>query len=263
MDDDIKQVLLGSMLGDGGLTNPNQCVNAYFRERHSIKQKKYLLWKKSILENEFTVRYYEDRGGKTVGIYTSVNPILTKYHKIFYPTGKGYKIIPIEILKQLKPLGLAVWYMDDGYLSQGSRVRISVYSKDMNTIKEFFEKKFGSKFYVSGGDIWFNKNQQTPRFLNIVKPYIHKSMLYKIKIPENIKRQIKAKRKKWQKSYYEEHKKKAKEYGKEYRKRPEVKERERKYKKKYNPKYYLKNKKKIRKQQKEYRERKRKIERIS
>jgi len=48
MKEKVKQVLLGSLLGDGRVGIYPKYKNAIFVESHSLKQKEYLLWKKKI-----------------------------------------------------------------------------------------------------------------------------------------------------------------------------------------------------------------------
>ena len=43
----VKQVLLGSLLGDASLSKPTK--NASYSCSHSPKQKEYLIWKKDII----------------------------------------------------------------------------------------------------------------------------------------------------------------------------------------------------------------------
>ena len=117
---DTEQVLLGSVLGDGSLclNTKYSNSNAYFSEAHSLKQKDYLLWKDEYLKCFNTIIEY---GSKTLKsnqkVYSQVrlrsksNATLTKYYKDFY--FKHIKLVTQKILNKLKPLGLAVWYMDD------------------------------------------------------------------------------------------------------------------------------------------------------
>ncbi len=225
MDQDVKQVLLGSMLGDGhlSLNKKNQCINASFVEMHHPRQKEYLLWKKEILEKEFTVKYTESksksyRGGKSVAIYTWIHPILTKYHQVFYPNGVKEKTFSTKILKQLTPMGLAVWYMDDGHLSKwGNTAKISTHPKEIMRVKEYFESLLSSKCTTHQGDIHFKKDQ-TKKFFDMIKPYIHQSMQYKLKVPEETRKIIKKKKKEYLKKYRAKNKEKIKISQRQYHK---------------------------------------------
>ncbi len=56
-----KQILLGSILGDGCIyyRKRKNCPEINFIETHSLKQKKYLLWKnRSKIKNQIDLRKY-------------------------------------------------------------------------------------------------------------------------------------------------------------------------------------------------------------
>ena len=78
MNNEVKQVLFGSLMGDGCLPKESKGVNIRFSEKHSFKQKDYLLWKKNIFEREFIfgkTSYEEDK--KIIGIRSHVDKRLT------------------------------------------------------------------------------------------------------------------------------------------------------------------------------------------
>jgi len=213
-DTEFMQVFLGSMLGDGGLSlnKKNKCKNANYIEIHNPRQKEYLLWKKSIFERYFPVKIMEYKndtmkGGITFGIRTLSNPFFTKYHSSFYPEGKGNKTFNLKLLKTLSPLGLAVWYQDDGCFNKKRfYVKISTHPNEVKVIKDYFEDLFKSNVYSNKGDVMFNKKQSI-LFLQIVKEFIHPSMSYKIE-PLTAEEDIKEKllKKDYLKNYREENK---------------------------------------------------------
>ncbi|MBU4245796.1 MAG: hypothetical protein KKE71_02025 [Nanoarchaeota archaeon] len=119
--EDCKQVLLGSLLGDGSLSHGNG-TNYYLEETHSSKQRDYLIWKDKILKifgcklkDKEYMNYKLNKKYPQVIIKTSSLPLLSEYHKIFYFDRK--KRITSEILDQINELGLAVWYLDDGHVT--------------------------------------------------------------------------------------------------------------------------------------------------
>lgn len=112
-----KQILFGSLLGDGSLIKSK--INCSFEEIHSIKQRDYLLWKNKHLKifysktvNKLYKNSKSNKIYKQLRLTTSALPILTKYYNLFYQNGK--KTISKEILEQLDELGLTIWYLDDG-----------------------------------------------------------------------------------------------------------------------------------------------------
>ncbi len=151
---DKKQVLIGSVLGDGYLIENGQ--NCYFEETHSIKQEDYLQWKRNYFpKSKISYRVFNNyKLGKkyqAVKLRAPNAPHFTELREVFYPNGK--KVLPKELLNKINELGLTVWYLDDGHINLLSNlINISTdnYSFDENyLIKEFLEKKWGMKVKVA------------------------------------------------------------------------------------------------------------------
>ena len=51
---EVQQILFGSLLGDGHVTNE---LKARFSENHCLRQKDYLIWKKEDLREK--IRFWE------------------------------------------------------------------------------------------------------------------------------------------------------------------------------------------------------------
>ena len=150
----MEQVLLGSLLGDGSLhIHKKRGKNATYTEEHSLKQLQYAKWKNSFLKFKETLvnrkekRFGDVREYQQVCIYSPASPTLTEYYSFFYPNGK--KVVTREILDKLEPLGLAVWYCDDGcYLYRQNMINFATNKftkKENEFIIDFFYKKFHIK----------------------------------------------------------------------------------------------------------------------
>lgn len=196
INEDVKQVLLGSLLGDGYLRKFRKSVNAHYKEVHSIKQKEYVKWKNNFLRffntriHEYSV--FDKRTNKvysSVLLWSKVGPILTKCYELMYSNGQ--KSIHPKILKEIGQFGLAVWYMDDGYYHYGDyRCGFSTdaYSYlDHKILKKWLKEKFSIETQIharkksKGYSYTLNiPKLQTNKFLNLIKPYIHPSMQYKL-----------------------------------------------------------------------------------
>ena len=112
LDNTTRQVLMGSMLGDGCITKSKNSAAYHFYEGHGPNQRDYVLWKK----DHFSI--FEPTAYKNT-ITTPVHAIFTKLRGAFYHSSGGDKqFIPIEIIDQLDLLGLMIWYLDDGYLGR-------------------------------------------------------------------------------------------------------------------------------------------------
>ena len=193
LNDTQKQILLGSLLGDGCITGKGSEYGKYhYKEAHSIKQKDYLLWKMKNFE-ELKPHYYEYKSSFGEGypetvkceFCTEKNIVFEEYRNLKYPEPKK------ELFDSLNALGLAVWIQDDGYYyyGRGKHFELSTHC----FTKEFLEYglvKLKEKFGLEGKlrkdnrfeDSWilgFNK-ENSVKLKKIIYPYVHNSMAYKI-----------------------------------------------------------------------------------
>ena len=281
LDKTTKQILLGGLLGDGSLAKFKKSKNSFYREVHSLKQKDYLLWKQSkpkyFSPKVHECSNYDKRTNKEhhrIILWSKVHPILTNYHNLLYNNRK--KNITEELLNQINNLGLAVWYMDDGYYHYsdyrcGFGTDCYTYEEQL-LIKNWLKKKFNlqaqihkrAKKNTNSYTIVLPRNE-ADKLLRIIEPYILRSMHYKLghlkeknllKIQEH-KNKAKASRK----LAYQRNKEKDNEHTKAYYKTnkenliKKAKERYLKNKEKIlkqKKKYYLENKLMIRNKQKLY-----------
>lgn len=184
-----KQVLYGSLLGDGTLTIKSKwSKNATFQEGHCLRQGEYLKWKAEQLKRfkpvvrELNLKNQENR----YQLYTSPAPVLNDLYKKFY---NKRKIVTEELLNELTPLGLAVWYMDDGsYIrtknSLNSVIYTNCFSYDEHEImQEWFNKKWNLDVRIVKHGKYFYLRfpvAKTITLHNILRQQIHPSMKYKI-----------------------------------------------------------------------------------
>lgn len=180
-----KELLIGSMLGDGTICK-NSNTKGVYSEGHGIKQLAYLEWKKEILE-DYVSRFV---------VYDTFCSLATISHPYFldmfyqwYPCkteGRYTKRIPKNIT--LTPLSLAVWYMDDGS-SSGHQVRIS-FGLDHDSLLHALDALNRLGF---NPELHWDKRIRTPnvcgiyfketdsdKFKEMVKKYIHPSLQYKL-----------------------------------------------------------------------------------
>lgn len=116
---DEQQIVFGGLLGDATLRKKQNSI----RFCQSIKQKEYLKWKYSFFNDnvsEITTQNYQ-QGWTTIAFSLQNNHHVLDnfYHRIrkIVTDKNGDKKITREYLNLLNPLGLAVWWMDDGCLS--------------------------------------------------------------------------------------------------------------------------------------------------
>lgn len=122
-----KAIIVGSLLGDGYM----RCkINAHLEVNHAYSQKEYVDWKYKQLKNLVRTPPIKRRGNRGRVAYrftTRSLPSITRFYKKFYKDGR--KIVPKDI--ELKPLTLAIWFMDDG-----SRCGNQLYFNTQQFLKE-------------------------------------------------------------------------------------------------------------------------------
>jgi len=192
INEDAHQIFLGSLLGDGCLTIHKWSPR--FTESHCMKQKEYLNWKINFFKKDnipLTTRIVTLRkNGKQIdyplwNMETKHIPQLLYYHSLFY--GNGKKEVNWQILQQLEPLGLAVWYMDDGtnYSRRGHNeisIATQCFTKEqLKLVQEWFKFRWNINITIrpSNNTIYI-KQDSVKKFIELVKPHITNCMKYKI-----------------------------------------------------------------------------------
>ena len=184
----------GSLMGDGCLSSAKNGLGQKFRLGHSEKQVPYLDWKLSMFAN-IPGTQYTGRNGSQHWDSRTLTELNSLKKEVYTPEGKNFSE---EYLDSLSPLALAVWYMDDGNLSVRSkglqkrtegysgrvsfcvqamtpdtRVRVQKHLARKYSIDSDLAQKNNGKFVLV-----FNRDN-TDKFLELVSPYLHESMLYK------------------------------------------------------------------------------------
>ena len=190
-----KQILIGSLLGDGCISKTKEKRNFLrYCESHCIKQKDYLKWKGDILKR-FKPTYTQKKAKfnflnqrvikskNQIRLLTRSHPYFNELRILFYPKGK--KIFPKKLINEINPLALACWYLDDGWFNYKDNVcAISSSFKNKEAIIKTF-KKFDiyPTFYFppnpNNYHINFNR-KYTDKFLRIIEKYVPNCMEYKL-----------------------------------------------------------------------------------
>ena len=190
----ILQIILGSLCGDGHVGLARNGGNPTYTESHSLKQKEYLIWKNKFFDLVVNSKIDLNKNSKCkqianrITLRTSYCDFWNYYHKLFYPIGKGNKIITKEILNMLNPLGLAVWFVDDGhYHYRSNKLRLSSHNLNHDNISDYFNKKYMFNLKSYKTTISFNR-KDSDCFLKLIKNYIlqmPKCVHYKIGIDKD------------------------------------------------------------------------------
>lgn len=195
-----KSLLIALLIGDGTISS-----NYVFKLSHSTLQREYLEWKVGLLnkygiKNNGVKEYISKCGyntGKSV-LYSqmSLTPTIKALRRSVY-TPK--KTITRKLLEWLNPLGLAIWYMDDGCINVNTskqrssiqhtiKIATCVDDDTIKTIINYFDEVWGIHFrpFKEGRNTYSiasSSELDCEKFIKIVKPYIEQvpSFLYKIR----------------------------------------------------------------------------------
>lgn len=179
-----RQIIIGSLLGDGYVRIVPGRSDAFLEINHSIKAKEYVDYKYGSLKRlcESAPRERKTNDGRVAyRFYTKQHKELTELYGQFYRRGK--KIIPSDIV--IDPVILAVWYMDDGSKSRDRDVYLNTQQfsiADQNKLL-YCLRLLGIQARLSKDKKYFRirilKNS-IDNFMRIIFPHIIDSMRYKL-----------------------------------------------------------------------------------
>jgi len=195
--EDVISVLIGSLLGDCSGTRRSG-EGTRFCYRQSVVHKEYLF----LLYNFFFSRgycsnlepikytrvlkgYNKEHSGYEFNTFTfrSFNWIYDMFYR------KGKKIINPKLENYLTPLALAIWIIDDGgWANPGIRISTYNFSIDeieflISLLKNFYNLNCTIQTFKYGAQSSiYIKKESVPKLIEIVLPYIHYSMYYKLGI---------------------------------------------------------------------------------
>lgn len=189
---ELKQFILGSILGDGYLTKLDSVYkNSRLSFGHGIKQKDYCQYKHDLLVKYNLAgkfRYYskydsrfKNKLNENYTFKSLTHPLFTKYRNLFYKN--DIKYINKEIIQDLDAFGLAIWFMDDGSKSKaGYNIYTCSFSiENVLFLKKLLENKFNLECtYCKSSNSIYIKKKSVIKFTNLIKPYIITSMFYKL-----------------------------------------------------------------------------------
>lgn len=192
-------IIVGMLLGDGSRKKYNMYIG------HSTKQRRYILFKKDLLENItgkkvgfcLVEHHTGNKTYRTIRIYPKTCILVKKMVRKLYPN-YGRKKISTAVLNYLTLPGIALWYMDDGSCSsksdgngrfRGVNVTLNTYLpyEENLLIKEYFSKKWGLEWYLNKSRNSWRLGMGTieaRKFFGIIAPYIVPSLAYKIAVPD-------------------------------------------------------------------------------
>ena len=190
------EVILGSLMGDGALSPNQNGLAARFRFGHGAKQAEYGAWKASLFSNVTVCHTTNAKGAEFWDLQPLVE-LAPVRDAVYTPMGKCFSY---DYLKQLTPLSLALWYMDDGGFTlrakglqertrDGSgRAELCVQALEPTTRHRLAEHLADTwdlhpKLSVRGSRqmpfLQFPKDE-TAKLHALIAPFVHPSMDYKL-----------------------------------------------------------------------------------
>ncbi len=183
MTEDQLQLILGSTLGDGNLRQTGTHT-ASFRVGHGTEQTEYAKWKHEIL-SPFARNF--GKVGNGFGFDTLAFPALNDLRSHLYDEN-GKRTVSETVFEKLDARGLAMWYADDGTFAgtyaRWGKGKATIYNKslqgaDREKVLVYFEKIGIGRPQNFERGFRFN-SEQTAKLHEIIAPYIHPSMEYKL-----------------------------------------------------------------------------------
>ena len=192
-----RSVLIGTLLGDANFFGKK---NKGVMFGHCAKQYEYGQWKLSVISRGFKIGSKEclaksmtsPSGNRTAfyKFWTTSSYKITAIHKRMVVNGK--KDITEYALKHMGVIGLAILFMDDG-CKETNKGKIRAFKISLGGFRKESVDRFAlhikaeydidSKVYLEHGQypcIKFTTQRNRDMFVNLIKPYLHQSMLYKI-----------------------------------------------------------------------------------
>ncbi len=197
-----KEIITGSVLGDGSLKVHKGYKNARFSFRHSVKFSEYFYWKvrelkeissdKCVWKQPKTPSFGENEmlryQSRALEELTQIYELVHRQHKLR---------IRRKWLNRLTPLSLCVWWMDDGSLVANCRQGVICtdnfsYDELLIAVKYFrkvwnLHPRIGRVAKTGPRSeqyrLWFRSREELKILLRIILPHIPvSSMLYKVMI---------------------------------------------------------------------------------
>jgi hypothetical protein len=123
---------------------------------------------------------------KGILLCTMSLPCLNYYRDWFYP--EGTKVVPADIGEHLTPLGLAHWFAQDGAKTTDNGVTLATLcftDAEHQLLLNVLSTNFGLNCTVQrtggkGQKTIYIRRASIPTFIELVRPHLHESMLYKL-----------------------------------------------------------------------------------
>lgn len=192
LSDRSKEIILGSLLGDGSLRISKPYTNARFSFRHSWDQKDYFFWKVSELKEISGKSCWwrqdgpDGLGGRKLRYQSLALESLTELYRQTHDKDK--LVIRRKWLNQLTPLSLTVWWLDDGSLighgKRGVLCTDPFSHEEQKILARYLLKTWNVRVAIAkivrvrGGKrkeyyrLWIRSSEELKKFLRIILSYV-------------------------------------------------------------------------------------------
>ena len=198
-----KSLLIAMLLGDGTISS-----NYVFKLSHSEEQREFLDWKINLATKlgfklngikEYISKCGYNTGKNVLYSQFSINPTIKALRRTVY-TPK--KTITRNLLNWLNPLGIAIWYMDDGCINVNTskqrssiqhtiKIATCVDENTVNIIINYFKEVWDIKFrpFKEGTNTYSiasSCEEDCYNFIKLIKQYILEVPTLKYKIRKDL-----------------------------------------------------------------------------
>ena len=197
---EFKGAVIGMLLGDASIPRARTPGTTHHLQiTHCMEQEGYLLQKKKILEYLTDVRFYTDqvnnKDHRCCRLVTKTHPFYNSMRDHMYYEGRA--TVNEHVMKCLTPLGLALWYLDDGSCSIRGNYNVPIIGTCAYNLAEhemmsrMLQKRFGFQWRVNRTTSTYKgirKNiyilrlrlKDRENFFNLIREFVPECLLYKI-----------------------------------------------------------------------------------
>ena len=188
-------VIVGGLLGDTWIGYYKKSKNPSGSFTHKMEHLDYVQYKYSFLKRRCSELKIHNKYDKRSNRHYQqcfckirATPVLKEIQEKFYINGR--KTVPKDLIYQLSPLGIAIWFMDDGASDSGGyKFSVDCFNEqEINDLQEMLATKFHiyTTKNINQNKIIHVLSTSKYDFKKLIEPYICDCMKYKLQIYKTI-----------------------------------------------------------------------------
>jgi recombination protein RecA len=182
--DDQLSIIYGSLLGD-------MCISERGTPscNHGECQSEYSKWKAELLNGHTEIKSGMGYAPENNNV-CAVSSVTEQTKKIREEVYRDKKVVTDRLIENFNEISLSFWYMDDGCFHNSenhnrSQLHVEGFNEDcqrrmVNMLYETFQLNCSLRNRSGGYNIIQFSREATQKLHNIVAPYVHESMKYKL-----------------------------------------------------------------------------------